>query len=719
VTAVTLENAGSGYTSAPSFPFTGATRTPTTAPSYNVTLSSIVDNVQFTVATSNASGVASPPENFYIGEPLTFAGLTGTVASLVGTSGTVVATGLTTMTFDVQVAGTLGSGSAAVPVPAGATVTGSPTNNPEVVNLAMLGVCPSGGNFTATGQTVLPTNTAYTPLSYVYMNEVSTAAMAYAMQGFTLSTNNDALHFGAPASNLTGIENAAMTANMLYDIQGSNVSTSYAGEGHIARSSTPAGNGTVPQDVLDTVGNILAACVDSGSTYTFGSGTGTISSQCGALLTYATNTGVISTAATNPGTEPQDTATAAINIARHPAGAPSTGVTQAQWVSSLFSLPTGNVPFTPNLTSEGKTPNDFSVGINYPSTYNASFNEPEGMSIDASGDVWINDAASRYVTKMLPTGAIGVTYLSSYVPGYIAIDPSGDVWWGPHSTTGGSVTGNVTEITNTGTVLSTTSYASLINSGYAYTTAIDGSGNVYLPNYPQTANYNYAIEELYPTPGGTVSGTSGTLEQNYATASTTCLGTTSRPDHIALDDATGGTNLWIVSESSPTICAFNVATGTPLTGYPKTVPNFGGNTPEPVQLGIDASENVWFPTEVTNRMYKLTQSTGTLSDITAGTTVTLNDPFSASIDGGGNVWVTNRNSNSVSEFTNAGTAVTQTVNYEGGNLSTPLNAAVDLSGNLWITNYGGASVTEMVGIALPTSQPLSVAQGTNKLGTTP
>jgi hypothetical protein len=44
----------------------------------------------------------------------------------------------------------------------------------------MLGLCPGVGNFT-------------TSVSYVYMNEVSTAAVAYAMSGFA----TDGLHIGA------------------------------------------------------------------------------------------------------------------------------------------------------------------------------------------------------------------------------------------------------------------------------------------------------------------------------------------------------------------------------------------------------------------------------------------------------------------------------------------------------------------------------------------
>jgi hypothetical protein len=109
------------------------------------------------------------------------------------------------------------------------------------------------------------------------------------------------------------------------------------------------------------------------------------------------------------------------------------------------------------------------------------------------------------------------------------------------------------------------------------------------------------------------------------------------------------------------------------------VPAYFGNGAEPVQLGVDASNNLWLASYTSNRLYKLTTASRTLTDVTSGTTVSLNGAFSATVDGNGGVWVSNRGSNDISYFENSGTAVTQTVNYQNGSglLSTPLNAAVD------------------------------------------
>jgi hypothetical protein len=104
------------------------------------------------------------------------------------------------------------------------------------------------------------------PIKYIYLNEVSTVATAFAFEGFTPTaptTTTNATFIGSSSANLMGIANAALNAGMLYDINGSQVTTNYAGEGHIANPKTPNGKGIVPQNLINTLGNILAACVDS------------------------------------------------------------------------------------------------------------------------------------------------------------------------------------------------------------------------------------------------------------------------------------------------------------------------------------------------------------------------------------------------------------------------------------------------------------------------
>lgn len=98
--------------------------------------------------------------------------------------------------------------------------------------LAALGNCPSSGSFLAS-------------FPLIQVNEVTTIAAAYAMAGFA----TDATHVSSPNTPLaqTGIANAFANAANLADITTGN-----------ALTITPAGNGTVPQQTINTLANILA-----------------------------------------------------------------------------------------------------------------------------------------------------------------------------------------------------------------------------------------------------------------------------------------------------------------------------------------------------------------------------------------------------------------------------------------------------------------------------
>ena len=208
------------------------------------------------------------------------------------------------------------------------TSTTPAVNNNSIVELATLGNCPSGGSFSGASA-----------ISYVYMNEVSTVAAAYTFQPFTLVTNNDAWHIGTPGNtqSLLGIANAATTASELYNIEGSTtlISSSGDGEGHLANTTTAGGTGIVPQATIDSLANILADCIDS-----VPSVVGTPTTQCTSLFGIARDDG------TTTGTQPVDTATAAINIARFPAGNNSSTNVDATYATDLFALQgNGTVPY--------------------------------------------------------------------------------------------------------------------------------------------------------------------------------------------------------------------------------------------------------------------------------------------------------------------------------------------------------------------------------------
>jgi streptogramin lyase len=584
-----------------------------------------------------------------VGQSITLSSLTGGYSQLNGTVQDVTAA--TSSSFTIMFDGGHGSLSG--------TTTGTATFgvSSAVAIMAVLGLCPgTTGEFANT-------------LSYVYVNEVSTVAAAYALAPF----GSGPFNVGASSTNLLGIQNATVNAGQLYDVQGSNLSSTQDGEGHIARQHTPApigytSNGNVPQALLDTLGNILASCVDS---------TGATSSQCTTLFTYATSNGRTS------GTQPTDTATAAFNIAHYPAGV---GASSANFMSKLYGLQVSLVPYTPDLTAQ---PNDFSVAIQYPSSLNANMGNPESIAVDASGNVFFSNQSTGYITKLLPTGFPSFTYNSGVTPGYLSIDPSGNVWFGA---IGGSTP--IDELSNTGTLTAhSASIFSTVSAG-----ATDSAGDFYfISSSPAFNTYEFT-------------STFGSAPSSPFPASTTCVPSGDTYDHLAID---ASQQLWVSDEHGGVVCRYT-ATGGAVKNFPVSVGS--GNYPE--AIGIDSNAAAWVSLENADEVDQITIHNGNgavnVNTLTSGGTGgTFNRPFSATIDGLDNVWVTNRGSNSLTELTNAGTAVSPSTNYQpvGAALSDPLNAAIDGSGDIWITNYAGQEVVEMIGAAAPVVTPLSYASG--------
>jgi hypothetical protein len=618
----------------------------------------------------------------YPGQTVTLSSLTGTNNNLLNGAQTIVSATPTSFTISYTTTGN--SLLADPPAFDSATGTGTPvgSQNPAIVNLAMLGNCPSTGTF-------------QNSIRYIYMNEVSTAAVAYALGGF----GTDGLHIGSSSTNLIGLQNAAINAGQLYDIQGSNQSTTYDGEGHIARANTPAGNGIVTQTVLDEVGNILASCVDSANTYNPVTKMGTASINCNTLAANATSDG------TTTGTTPIDTATAAFNIAHYPAGVGNTN-----FVTSLYSLPTGVVPFTPTLTTQ---PNDFTVAIQYPVSLNTAVSHAESIGIDSNGNIWMNSYGNKNIFEMSPVGVVKFQSTpASYSYGYLSVDPSNNIW------SGGNFTQTYeTEWNNSGTVLSGAGYGPGFYDGYM--TVTDGSGNAYISGTSGSASTQWQEYKLNSS-GGSVTGSpfniSAGIPAGYDVA------------HGAIENASTGGDIWWTTEAGAagnvySVARVNPTTGALAAGFPVTT-----KISAPEMPGIDSLSNLWVANQqggtFDNTVVKITTA-GTVTTATGGT---LTYPFGTAIDGAGNVWVTNRGSigssgitSSVVEYNGStSAAISPASNYTlQGDLLGALNVAVDPSGVLWVTSFDDSMVVEMLGSAAPTTTPLSYAASVNKLGTRP
>ncbi|MBB5062157.1 NHL repeat-containing protein [Granulicella mallensis] len=525
---------------------------------------------------------------------------------------------------------------------AGIGIAGTP--NPAATLLAVVGNCAS-----STVSAAFPNLT-----SFVWMNEASTVAAAYALAGFA----TDPLHIGAPSSvsghSLAGIglANAFKSAlNIVNQASGAPYAT-------LPLNS----NAAVPVSMINTLADILAACINSN---------GVSSSGCSTLF-----------ANTTYGTAPTDTATAAINIAQHPAAN----------VSALLNLATNASPFQSILTSA----NDLSLGIKYTG---GGLSGAQMVAIDGSGNAWIPNFSTNSVLEFSSTGAV-LSGTNGYTgglnkPNWLAIDGSGNAWIT-------NFNNSVVEFSSTGAVLSGANGYTGGGMNDPFQIAFDGSGNAWMLNALATS-----VTELSST-GAALSGANG-----Y----TGGLGVT---EAIAID---GSGNAWIANTGGQTVTEFS-STGAVLSGTNGYIS--GQNLFLPSGVAIDGLGNAWIPNFSTNSVVELSSTGAVLSGANGYGGGGLNNPMGITLDGSGNAWIANSGNNSVVELSSTGAVLSGANGYTGGSVSRPQGIAIDGSGNVWITSTSGTSMTEIIGVGTPVITPISAGlpvvptkDGTSNLGTRP
>jgi streptogramin lyase len=504
--------------------------------------------------------------------------------------------------------------------------------------MAVLGTCGAGNSFTNLPPTV-------------QMNEITTVAAAYALAPFA----TDATHMSGDTGASAGMANAAASATNIASI----------GTGQ-AFATTPGGNGAVPQTEINTLANILAACINS---------SGSTSAGCTSLFANATIDG------TPGGTKPAETATAAIYIAHNPGAN----------VTTLWDLETSTAPFQPSLTSS--TPNDWTISVAYSGGGLAG---PTDVAVDASGNVWVTNNNNNSIGKFSTLGAALSPPITGFAgggvtsPNSLAIDQAGMVW----------ITNQ-----NTLTISEYNPSSGFVGSGFTggglnnpWGIAVDASGNIWVANLNNNSisEFNASGTPLSPnTTGDTGAGLN---------------------DPIAIAVDTAG-DVWVANHGASTISEFSSTTGLPLsTGT-------GGGLDFPLGVGIDHSGDIWFANEGNSVVSKFSPSTPPTTPPTAlsGSGFAgggLSVPYGLAVDGVGNIWVTNFSGACISEFSPSGTAITSGTGYKG-TANEPEGIAIDQSGNVWVANDGNNSLLEFIGAAAPVVTPLSVALKNNELGVRP
>ncbi len=310
----------------------------------------------------------------------------------------------------------------------------------------------------------------------------------------------------------------------------------------------------------------------------------------------------------------------------------------------------------------------------------AEIDSPYGVSVDASGNVYIADTGNSVIRKVDSSGKI-TTIAGNGTKGY------------------GGDSGPATS-------------ATLFSPDRA---VADKAGNVYIADY-----YNNRIRKVDTS--GTITTVAGTGTQGYngdgIPAVTAQL---SLPGAVAVDTAG---NIYIVDtwnnrirkiDPSGTI---NTIAGT---GFPGVLGDGGPATSaqlnEPEGIAVDSSGNVYIADYGNSKIRKI-DTTGTINTFAGrgetgfggdggpATAATLNLPTGVDVDRAGNVYIADYQNNCIRKVDTSGTITTiagTTVSGYGGDggpptaaeLSIPQDVAVDTAGHVYIADNNNARIRQI------------------------
>jgi streptogramin lyase len=301
----------------------------------------------------------------------------------------------------------------------------------------------------------------------------------------------------------------------------------------------------------------------------------------------------------------------------------------------------------------------------------AQFNNPQGVAVDKSGNVFVGDTYNNYIREITPGGTVS-TYAGNgnigflngttasaefYAPWGLSFDASSNLYIADYGNnvirkiaTGGGVVSTFVGTGQAGYNGGTDPLFFYYNNPTAV--AFDASGNLYIADYG-----NNVIRKV--TPGGIDSVFAGTRTAGFIDGtgigtSTALAGSFNKPVAIAID-AKG--NIYVADQGNFAIRKITPAkVVTTLAGAP-TQPGVVGI---PTGIAVDAAGNVYISDEngrileyTTNNVLYVLAGSSTASGFAngTGTNATFNLPQAIAIDANNNIYVADKNNHSIRKVT--------------------------------------------------------------------
>ena len=428
----------------------------------------------------------------------------------------------------------------------------------------------------------------------VRIDELSTVAAAYAFAQFFQA----GLIAGPPQS-------LAIAAGMAQ-----NLVTVATGLPSRVLTSSPNADETNAQRLLDTLGNILAACVQD------------YSGACASLFALTP---------TQDGIRPATTLQAAINLARNPAAN----------VAAIFALGEVTKPYAPSLTAmQGPNSGDalqqldaWTLALKFNATggdASCQFGGPGNLVFDRNGYAWItintvqgtrNSAACVVVLKPDGSPADGAngTVRSPVTGGGIlgggigvTVDPAGSLWTGNFGWGNLIPNGSVSEFTPSGAALSPPAG---YNGGTfrVQGTVADAQSNIWI------ASWGNNSVVLFPN-GNPASGFPPYTDSNQ------------RPFGVAVARDGSG---WVSYQGTSTLSKFTIGSNVLVKQF--TVPV--GTDGNPKGVALDTQGNAWVVSGKTSVVHAFRPDSSPL--VPELTDRGFNGPWGLTVDAKDRVWIAN------------------------------------------------------------------------------
>ncbi len=368
----------------------------------------------------------------------------------------------------------------------------------------------------------------------------------------------------------------------------------------------------------------------------------------------------------------------------------------------------------------------------------ARFNSPQSVTVDSSNNLYVSDSNNNTIRKI--TSAAAVTTFAGTAgsigsldgtgaaarfnnPTGIKVDSSGNVY------VSDSTNNTIRKITSAGVVTTFTGYpgvGSIDGTGAAARfngpigIAADSSSNLFIAD-----SFNNTIRKI--TAAGVVTTFAGTAGISGTTNATGSAARFANPSAIAID---GSNNLYVADTSNASIrkitSAGVVTTFAGTSGFSGSADGTGAAARFlfPYGIAIDSSSNLYVADTANNTIRKITtgavvttfagNSISSGSADGTGATARFSSPYGVTVDSSNNIFVADCGNNTIRKIT-PGAVVTTFVGTAGtsgsadgtgasARFNCPQALAIDSSNNLYVADSGNNLIRKITSSGVVSTQ---------------